>query len=141
MDRSLVTAIFLRPCGTKFVVETRDGISKDVNIGDVFMTKYLENYFTQRIEFQHGANRYCQIRGNARIMDSWILERMLDNKNIDARNSAHDFDLTKEFSWDFRELVEIKKRKRYVVRKYQPTFKLLGQVKSALAFEKARKNA
>ena len=40
-DRSLVTSLFLRPCGRKFVVETRDGQTKDVMINDVFMVKAL----------------------------------------------------------------------------------------------------
>lgn len=62
-DRSLVTNIFLLPCGKKFVVETRDGASKEVTITDVFMTKYLSNRYEDRIEFQHGANQYLQIRG------------------------------------------------------------------------------
>ena len=51
---------------------------------------------------------------------------MLDNKNIDTKNVAYDFDFTKEFTWDFRELVEIKKRRRYVLRTYKPTFKVLS---------------
>ena len=72
-------------------------------------------------------------------MDGWVLEQMLDNKDIDTKNVAYDFDFTKEFTWEFRDLVEIKKRRRYVLRTYKPTFKVLQQVKSALAFEKARK--
>ena len=139
MDRSIVTSIFLKPCGRKFIVETRDGDTCEVTISDVFLTKYLESYFDERIEFQHGANVYKQIRGNARIMDRWVLENILDNKDIDMKNVQYDFDLTKEFTWDFRDLVEIKKRKRFVTRTYRPTFKVLNAVRSALAFEKARK--
>ena len=55
-DRTLVTSIFLLPCGRKFVVETRDGHSKVVTINDVFMVKSLESKLDSRIEFQHGAN-------------------------------------------------------------------------------------
>lgn len=55
------------------------------------------------------------------------------------KNVAYDFDFTKEFTWEFRDLVEIKKRKRFVSRIYKPTFKVLNQVRSAMAFEKARK--
>jgi len=139
LDRSIVTSIFLLPCGRKFIVEARDGHSKEVTISDVFMTKYLETYVDERIEFQHGANVYNQIRGNARIMDRWVLDRILDNKDIDMKNVQYEFDFTKEFTWDFRDLVEIKKRKRYVTRTYRPTFKVLGAVRSALKFEKARK--
>ena len=56
---------------------------------------------------------------------------VLDNKSIDTKNVEYDFDFTKEFTWDFRELVEIKKRKRYVSRVYKPTFKVLNSVRSA----------
>ena len=59
-------------------------------------------------------------------MDSWVLDRILDNKNIDTKNLEYDFDFTKEFTWDFRDLVEIKKRKRYVVRTLKPTAKVLS---------------
>ena len=51
LDRSLVTSIFLKPCGTKFIVETRDGESNVVTITDVFMKKYLKSRFDSRIEF------------------------------------------------------------------------------------------
>ena len=51
MDRSIVSSIFLKQCGRVFIVETRDGASKEVTISDVFMTKYLSHYFDERIEF------------------------------------------------------------------------------------------
>jgi hypothetical protein len=41
-----------------------------------------------------------------------------------VRNVAYDYDVTKEFTWDFRELVDIKKKKRTVRRFYRPGFKL-----------------
>ena len=72
-------------------------------------------------------------------MDKWVLDNVLDNKNIDVKNVKFDFDFTKEFTWDFRDLVEIKKRKRYVSRIFKPTFKVMSQVRSAQAFEKAKK--
>jgi hypothetical protein len=72
-------------------------------------------------------------------MDAWLLTRILDNKNIDTKNVQYDFDFTKEFTWDFRDLVEIKKRKRFVSRTFKPTFKVLNQVKSAMAFKKAKR--
>lgn len=121
-DRTMLVNMFLKPCGKKFIVDFRNGESKTVTITDVFMVKYLRARFTSHIEFQHGANQYCQIRGNPRIMDAWVLDRMLDNKNIDTKNVEYDFDFTKEFTWDFRELVEIKKRKRFVSRTFKPTF-------------------
>ena len=57
-DRSLVTSLFLMPCGRKFICETRDGDSNEVTINDVFMKKYLKSRFEQKVEFQHGANQY-----------------------------------------------------------------------------------
>lgn len=51
MDRSLVTSLFLLPCGTKFVAEMRNGESKEITITDVFEVKYLETRFYERIEF------------------------------------------------------------------------------------------
>lgn len=140
MDRSLVTNIFLMPCGRKFICETRDKQSSEVTIADLFMVKHYEDRFDTRVEFQHGANVYKQIRGTANILDNWVLATLLDNKNIDTKNQQYDFDFTKEFTWDFRDLVEIKKRKRFVTRTYKPTLKVLSQVRSADAFEKARKN-
>jgi len=64
---------------------------------------------------------------------------MLDNKNIDTKNKEFDFNFTKEFTWDYKELVEIKKRKRFVHRTMQPTVKVLNQVRSAMLYEKAKK--
>ena len=54
------------------------------------------------------------------------------------KNVDFDFDITKEFTWDFRELVEIKKRKRVVNKVYKPTMKTLGKIQNAQKFEKAR---
>lgn len=54
------------------------------------------------------------------------------------KNVDFDFDITKEFTWDFRELVEIKKRKRVVNKVYKPTMKTLGKLRNAQAFDKAR---
>ena len=68
-----------------------------------------------------------------------MLSCVLDNKNIDTKNVEYDFDFTKEFTWDFRDLVEIKKRKRFVLRTFKPTIKVLSQVRSAMSFVKAKK--
>lgn len=56
---------------------------------------------------------------------------MLDKKFIDTRNSDFDFDITKEFTWEFRDLVEIKKRKRVVDRVIQPTIASFNKLISA----------
>lgn len=102
--------------------------------------KHYEDRFDTRVEFQHGANVYKQIRGSAKILDNWVLATLLDNKNIDTKNQQYDFDFTKEFTWDFRDLVEIKKRKRFVTRTYKPTMNVLSQVRSAATFQRAKKN-
>jgi hypothetical protein len=62
----------------------------------------------------------------------------MTNNFIDVRNVAYDFDLTKEFTWDFKDLVEIKKHKRVVHRFYRPTMKTLGAVQNARKFEENR---
>lgn len=54
------------------------------------------------------------MRGNAHIYDEFILQAVLENNFIDVNNIAYDYDVTSEFTWDFRDLVEIKKRKRVV---------------------------
>ena len=65
------------------------------------------------------------------IYDSWCLDAVLSKKFIDVKNVAYNFDVTKEFTWEFRDLVEIKKRKRFVNRLYKPTAKLLTAIDSA----------
>jgi len=45
-----------------------------------------------------------------------------------VKNVAYDFDITKEFTYDFKELVELKKRKRIVNRFYKPNFKLFEKL-------------
>ena len=72
-------------------------------------------------------------------MDEWLLTEIMDNRFIDVKNVNFDFDITKEFTWDFRELVEIKKRKRIVHKIYKPTMKILGKIRDVQAFEKSRK--
>ena len=59
------------------------------------------------------------------------MTEIMDNRFIDMKNVNFDFDITKEFTWDFRELVEIKKRKRIVHKMYKPTMKLLGKIRDA----------
>ena len=51
MDRSMLTNMYLMPCGKKFIVETRNGESKEVTITDVFMKKYLHTRYTSHVEF------------------------------------------------------------------------------------------
>lgn len=108
--------MFLKPNGKQVIVETRDGESKVVNTMDIYDAKLVDSKYEQRIDFCHGANVYNYIRGNSIIYDSWVLSNVLENKFIDTRNVEYDFDVTKEFTWEFRDLVEIKKRKRVVDR-------------------------
>jgi len=42
-----------------------------------------------------------------------------------VNNVAYDYDVTKEFTWDFKELVEIKKRRTILSRFYRPNLKVL----------------
>ena len=72
------------------------------------------------------------------IYDKWVLDQVLKNAFIDAKNQKYDFDITKEFSWDFRELVEIKKRKRFVTKIYRPTLQAMLKIDSALKFRKSK---
>ena len=64
-------------------------------------------------------------------MDQWLLDEIMDNRFIDTKNVQFDFDITKEFTWDFRELVEIKKRRRVVQKIYKPTMKVFGKIRDA----------
>merc|ERR1712146_655677 len=90
--------------------------------------------YEDRITFGHGANQQKFIRGNKTIFDRWALDAVLSNKFIDVKNVAYNFDVTKEFTWEFRDLVEIKKRKRFVSRLYKPTAKVLPGIDSAMRF-------
>jgi hypothetical protein len=123
-NRSFITNMFLKPNGKQVVVETLDGESKIVNNKDFFKAEMITNKYQHRIDLYHGANNYLFIRGNSYAYDSHILTAVLNNDFIDVRNVAYDYDLTKEFTWDFKDLVEIKKRKRTYSRFYRPSIKL-----------------
>ena len=100
-----------------------------MNNADIFQQRAVDLKFDKRREFYHGANVYKQIRGHVMVMDEWLLTEIMDNRFIDVKNVNFDFDITKEFTWDFRELVEIKKRKRIVQKIYKPTMKMLGKIR------------
>jgi hypothetical protein len=57
----------------------------------------------------YGKNKYAFITGNKFAYDSTILDAILNANFIDVKNVAYDYDLTKEFTWDFKELVALKK--------------------------------
>src|SRR5438105_2212778 len=107
--RSQVVNMFLKPNGKQVIVETRDGESKVVNNMDFFDVKPITSRYRHRIDVYHGANNFLYITGNSYIYDAPTLSAVLSNNFVDVKNVAYDFDLTKEFTWDFKELVEIKK--------------------------------
>ena len=127
--------MFLKSNGKQVIVETLDGESRTVNNKDFFKAEMITNRYQHRIDLYHGANNYLFIRGNSYAYDSHVLTAVLNNDFIDVRNVAYDYDVTKEFTWDFKELVEIKKRKRIYSRFYRPTAKLFANLRSVKAFE------
>ena len=54
-------------------------------------------------------------------------------------NVAYDYDVTSEFTWEFRDLVEIKKRKRVVQRIYKPTVSVLSKLASVKNWQRSKK--
>ena len=131
--------MYLKPNGKQVIVETLDGESKTINSMDIFKAEPINNKFQSRIDFYHGANNYLFILGNTHAFDDSMLTSILTNNFIDVRNVAYDYDVTKEFTWDFKELVEIKKRKRAVNRFYKPTLKTLQAIQSAKKYEHSKK--
>jgi hypothetical protein len=126
--------MFLKENGKQVIVETMDGESRIVNNKDFYKAEMITSRYQHRIDLFHGANNYLFIRGNSFAYDSHILTAVLNNDFIDVRNIAYDYDVTKEFTWDFKDLVEIKKRKRVYSRFYRPTPQLLSKLQSASAF-------
>ncbi len=135
-NRSYVTSMFLKPNGKQIIVETLDGESRTVNNKDIFNANIVGDRYQHRIEFFHGANNYLYIRGNSYAFDSHILTAVMNNDFIDVRNVAYDYDVAKEFTWDPKDLVEIKKKKRVVSRFYRPSAKLFEKLASAAAFQR-----
>lgn len=54
-----------------------------------------------------------------------MLNAILDTDFIDVNNVSYDYDVSSEFTWDYKEMVEIKKRKRVVSRFYKPNARVL----------------
>ncbi len=107
-SRSYVVNMFLKPNGKQIIVETLEGVSKIINTKDIFKPEEISNRWQHRLEFYHGANNYLFIRGNSYAYDSHILSAILTNNFLDVRTVGYDYDVTKEFTWDFKDLVEIK---------------------------------
>jgi hypothetical protein len=137
-NRNFVTNMYLKPNGKQVIVETLDGESRVINNKDFFKAEMITNRYQHRIDLYHGANNYLFIRGNSYAYDSHILTAVLNNDFIDVRNVAYDYDVTKEFTWDFKELVEIKKKKRNVSRFYRPGYKLFQKLQSVEAFQRSK---
>ena len=66
------------------------------------------------------------------------MNAILNNKFIDCKNTAFDFDVSSEFTWDYKELVKIKKLRRRVDRFYTPTAKNLLSNTNARKWDKAK---
>lgn len=112
-------------------METRDGLTKLIDSSKFYEPKTYRSSYETRLDFGHGANNYLYMRGNSQIYDEFILQAVLENNFIDVNNVAYDYDVTSEFTWEFRDLVEIKKRKRIVSRIYKPTIAVLSKLASA----------
>ena len=69
MDRSMIANMFLMDNGKQVIAEMRDGKSKIINIMDIYQQKKVDLKVDKRIEFYHGSNVYCQIRGEPTIFD------------------------------------------------------------------------
>ena len=117
--------MYLKPNGRQIIVETLDGESKVINNTDIFKAEPINTRYSNRIDFYHGANNYIFIHGNSHAFDNQILTAVLTNNFVDVNNVAYDYDVTKEFTWDFKELVEIKKRRTILSRFYRPNLKVL----------------
>lgn len=134
-----VINLFLKPNGKQIIVETNDKETREVNITDIYEPKVIDTKYEQRIDFNHGANNFLFLRGNSLIYDGWALTQILENHFINTRDAQYSFDLTKdEFTWEFKDLVEIKKRKRIVNKIVKPTPSNLSQLQRARLFVKAK---
>ena len=59
-----------------------------------------------------------------------MLQAVLEGKFVDTQNVAYDYDVTNQFTWNFKELVEIKKRLRKVRRFYRASASVLLKQRS-----------
>jgi hypothetical protein len=121
-DQVEVVNVWLKPSGKQIIAETRDGSSHTITTTDIYDCKQVFSKWESRFDFHYGANNWLYISDeNKRIWDEWVFDKIAQKTFIDTRNVVYDFDLTKEFTWEFRDLVEIKKRKRVVDRVFKPT--------------------
>jgi hypothetical protein len=113
------------------VIETLSGDSRVVNNMDFYKSDILTTRYQQRIDLYHGANNFLYIRGNAAIYDTEVLSSILNNNFIDCNNVAFDYEVLKDFTWDSKDLVEIKKRRKTLNRFFKPTAVVLNRIKNA----------
>jgi hypothetical protein len=117
--------MWLLPSGKKVILETRDGLSQTIEINRIYEPKTTKTKWMKRIDFGHGANNFIFMMGKPIIQDKEVMDAILNCKFIDCKNTAFDFDVSSEFTWDYKELVKIKKQRRRVDRFYTPTAKNL----------------
>lgn len=80
----------------------------------------------------YGANNYIFLRGNAHIYDEDLLDAICQEKQIDVKNVAYNYDVSSDFTWDYKELVQIKQRQRIKNRFYRPVGKVIKANASAV---------
>ena len=78
------------------------------------------------------------MKGNPQIFDQWVLQSVLEGNFVDTKNTAYDYDVTDKFTWNFRELVKIKQKKRNFTRYYRPSGSVLVQGQNARKFDRAK---
>lgn len=115
--------MYLRPDGKRVVIETRDGDSIEIRNSSFYEPKLVTSRWDTRLDFGYGANIYLYLRGNPTIYDQLVLQGVLKNKQIDINNIQYDYGINESFTWEYRDLVEIKKRNRFIQRWYRPTAK------------------
>jgi hypothetical protein len=54
------------------------------------------------------------MKGNPMIFDQWVLQSVLEGNFVDTKNTAYDYDVTDKFTWNFKELVKIKQKKKEI---------------------------
>jgi hypothetical protein len=61
------------------------------------------------------------ILGKFKTFDNEILSAIVSNNFIDTKNLAYDYEISNDFTWDSKDLVEIKKKikhKNIIVKPY-----------------------
>lgn len=136
--RSHLQNMYLKPNGKEVIVETRDGESREIKTFQFFNPKRIRTRHEHRIDLGYGANNYLYIKGNSQTRDFEILEAVLMNYIVDVNNVAYDYDVSQEFTWEYRDLVEIKKRNRSVTKFVRPTPRNLLRIANARAWWRAK---